>query len=108
MKVIHFNNAESYEPEENWKRVSLCNERIISVEHFKKPPKHVSPIHNHPSAQILIVLEGKLSVINDKDGEVVLNKGDSVFILENETHIVKNLLDEPSVGIDIFLLKTEG
>jgi len=103
MKVIYFTNAESYEPEKNWKRVSLCNEKIISVEHFVKPPKHTSPSHDHPNAQVLIVLEGKLSVINEKDEKIVLNKGDSVFIPENEIHVVKNMLDEPSIGIDIFV-----
>ena len=103
MKIIHFNEAESYEPEKNWKRVSLCNQKDVSVEHFVKPPKHASPLHKHPSAQILIVLKGKLSVINEKDGEEVLNEGDAVYIPENETHIVKNVLDEPSIGIDIFV-----
>ena len=72
MKAIHFENAESYEPEENWKRVSLCKEKDISVEHFVKPPNHAS-------------------------------EGDAVFIPENETHIVKNMLDEPTIGIDIFV-----
>jgi hypothetical protein len=53
MKVIRFSSAESYEPEENWKRVSLCNEKDISIEHFVKPPHHASPLHEHPSAQVL-------------------------------------------------------
>ena len=38
MKVVRFDKAESYEPEKDWKRVSLCNEADISVEHFVKPP----------------------------------------------------------------------
>ena len=37
MKVVRFDKAESYEPEKDWKRVSLCNEADISVEHFVKP-----------------------------------------------------------------------
>ena len=32
MKVIHFDRAESYEPEKDWKRVSLCNQEEISIE----------------------------------------------------------------------------
>ena len=52
MNVIHFSNAESYEPEKNWKRTSICNEEDISIEYFVKPPKHESPSHKHPSAQI--------------------------------------------------------
>jgi quercetin dioxygenase-like cupin family protein len=103
MKVIHFNDAESYEPEKNWKRVNLCNEEDISVEYFVKPPRHASPSHKHPNAQILIVVKGKLSIINEKGIEEVLNDGDAVYIPKNETHIVKNILDETSIGIDIFV-----
>ena len=69
MNVIRFSEAENYEPEKDWKRVSLCNQEDISVEHFVKPPKHSSPLHDHPNAQVLIVLKGKLSVITDNDGE---------------------------------------
>ena len=75
MKVIHFNKAESYEPEKDWKRVSLCNEKDISIEHFTKPPKHASPSHEHPSSQVLIVIKGKLSVVTEKDGEEVCSHG---------------------------------
>lgn len=103
MRVIRFNNAERYEPEKDWKRISLCNEKDISIEHFVKPPNHASPSHEHPSTQVLIVLKGKLSVITEKDGEEVLEEGDAVYIPRNETHIVKNVLDEPSIGIDIFV-----
>jgi len=103
MNVIHFSNAESYEPEKNWKRTSICNEEDISIEHFIKPPKHESPSHKHPSAQILMVLKGKLSVINEKNKEEILNEGDTVYIPGNEIHIIKNILDEPSIGIDIFI-----
>jgi quercetin dioxygenase-like cupin family protein len=103
MKVIHFNDAKRYEPEKDWKRVNLCNENDISVEYFVKPPKHASPSHKHPNAQVLIVINGKLSIINEKDKEEILNEGDTVYIPENETHTVKNILDEPSIGIDIFV-----
>ena len=40
MNVIRFSEAENYEPEKDWKRVSLCNQEDISVEHFIKPLKH--------------------------------------------------------------------
>ncbi len=103
MKVIHFNNALQYEPEENWKRTSLCSEKDISIEHFIKPPHHASPLHEHPNAQVLTVLEGSLSIYTDLDGEQVLGKGDTAYIPGNEPHIVKNVLDEPTVGIDIFV-----
>lgn len=102
MKMIRFNDAESYEPEKDWKRISLCNEKEISIEHFVKPPKHASPDHAHPSAQVLVVLEGKLAIVSDQE-EVELDKGDTVFIPGDEKHIVKNPLDTPSVGLDIFI-----
>jgi quercetin dioxygenase-like cupin family protein len=103
MNVIHFNKAKSYEPEKNWKRTSICHEEDISIEHFVKPPKHESPSHKHPSVQILMVLKGKLSIIDEKNNEEILNEGDTVYIPGNEIHIIKNILDEPSIGIDIFV-----
>jgi quercetin dioxygenase-like cupin family protein len=103
MKIVHFKEAESYEPEKDWKRVSLCGEEDISIEHFVKPPGHASPRHDHPNAQVLVVLEGRLSVITDADGEQELAVGDAVYIPGNEPHIVKNPLDQVSVGLDIFV-----
>ena len=38
MKVIHFDKAETYEPEKDWKRVSLCGEKDVSIEYLVKPP----------------------------------------------------------------------
>ena len=103
MKVIHFNDAESYEPEKDWKRASLCNETDISIEHFVKPPLHASPLHEHPNAQVLMVLKGKIAIKTDTDGEQVLGEGDAAYIPGNEPHIVTNILDVPSIGIDIFV-----
>lgn len=103
MKVIRFNNAETYEPESNWKRASLCNQKDISIEHFIKPPKHASPKHDHPNAQVLVVLNGKLSIITDEDGEQVLVEGDAAYIPGGQSHVVTNPLKEPSTGLDIFV-----
>ena len=103
MKVIRFSTAETYEPDKDWKRVSLCCEGDISVEHFVKPPGHASPKHEHPSAQVLIVLKGKLAIVTDSDGEQVLDEGDAAYITGNESHVVKNPLDDACVGIDIFV-----
>ena len=103
MKVIRFDSAETYEPEKDWKRVSMCSEEPISIEHFVKPPGHASPLHDHPSAQILIVLKGKLIISTDSEAEE-LSEMDTIFIPGGEPHIVANPLDEPSVGIDIFVL----
>jgi quercetin dioxygenase-like cupin family protein len=102
MKVIRFGQAENYEPEKDWKRVSLCNQKDISIEHFVKPPQHASPMHDHPNAQVLVVMKGKLSIITDTHRET-LDEGDAVYIPGNEPHVVKNPLDVPSIGLDIFV-----
>lgn len=103
MRVIHFKEAESYEPEKHWKRLSLCSESDVSVEHFVKPPGHASPRHEHPNAQVLIVLKGKLTILTETDGEQELAKGDAAYIPGGEAHIVRNPLEQPSAGIDIFV-----
>ncbi|MBL7075270.1 cupin domain-containing protein [candidate division KSB1 bacterium] len=103
MKVIHFNQAENYEPEKDWKRVSICNQDDISVEHFVKPQKHASPRHDHSNAQVLVVLKGRLSIITDNDGEQHLCEGDAAYIPSGEPHVVMNPSDEPSIGLDIFV-----
>jgi len=103
MKVIRFDGAESYEPERDWRRVSLCGEEEVSVEHFVKPPRHESPLHSHPNAQVLVVLKGKLAVVTEEEGEQVVGEGDAAYIPGNQAHIVKNLLGEPSAGLDIFV-----
>ena len=103
MQIIHFRDADSYEPEKDWKRVSLCNQEDISIEHFVKPPGHASPRHAHPNAQVLVVLQGRLTIVTDADGEQVLEEGDAAYLPGNEPHVVKNPLDRVSVGIDIFV-----
>ncbi len=102
MRVIHFREAESYEPEKDWKRVSLCEEKSISVEYFVKPPHHSSPMHDHPQEQVCVVIRGQMMVITSNGCEEVLEEGDAAFFAANELHQVKNLLDVPSVGVDIF------
>jgi quercetin dioxygenase-like cupin family protein len=102
MKVVRFDEAESYEPEKDWKRVSLCCEADISVEHFVKPPGHASPRHEHPAAQVIIVLKGKMVIATD-DEEEEMNEGDAVYIPGNEPHVLTNPLTETSIGVDIFV-----
>jgi quercetin dioxygenase-like cupin family protein len=103
MKLIRFGEAESYEPEKDWKRVSLCSQPDISIEHFVKPPHHASPRHEHSNAQVLVVLQGRLAIVPDHGPELVVAEGDAVYISGAEPHVVKNLLDVPSVGLDIFV-----
>lgn len=102
MKVVRFSQAESYEPEKDWKRVSLCSEKDISIEHFVKPAGHASPRHDHPNAQVLVVLKGRLAIITDTDRQEV-GEGDAVYIPGDEPHVVLNPLNETSAGLDIFV-----
>ena len=103
MIVTRFNSAESYEPEKEWKRISLCAKEDISVEHFIKPPGHSSPKHNHSNSQVLIVLEGKLKIEVDGQESQILSPRDSVYIPGGEMHVISNPLGTISVGIDIFV-----
>ena len=102
MKHIRFSEAEKYEPQKGWKRLSLCSENEISIEHFIKPPGHSSPEHSHPNVQVLVVLKGKLQVVGEEE-TVLLGEGDTIYIPGNEKHIVTNPSNEESVGIDIFI-----
>ncbi len=102
MKVVHFEKAETYEPEKDWKRVSLCSEKDVSVEYFIKPPEHASPRHQHSSAQVTIVLKGRMIITTD-DGAEELNEGDAAYLPPNEPHGIKNALTELSIGADIFV-----
>ena len=102
MKVIRFDTAETYEPERDWKRVSLCCESDISIEHFVKPPGHASPRHSHPSTQVLVVLKGRLTVLTD-GGQADLAEGDAVYIPGDEAHVIKNPLETQCIGLDIFV-----
>jgi quercetin dioxygenase-like cupin family protein len=102
MQVIRIIEGESYEPEKDWKRISLCNQADISIEHFVKPPKHQSPEHNHPNAQVLVVLKGKI-VVTGQSEEYELGEGDTIYIPGDEMHVVNNPLDVASIGLDIFV-----
>ena len=102
MNVIHFQDSEKYEPQKDWVRSSLCNKSDISIEHFVKPPKHSSPTHHHPNAQVLYVLQGEIIIKTEHD-EQKLKKGDTVYIPGEEIHTVINPLNEVSIGLDIFI-----
>ena len=102
LKVVRSADADTYEPEPNWKRTSLCQEEAISIEHFLKPPHHRSPEHSHPAAQVLVVLEGEIRIETGDESEDI-GKGDAVYIPGNETHIISNLSDNNAAGLDIFV-----
>lgn len=102
MNVIRFAEARTCEPDPGWVRVSTCSEEAISIEHFTKPPHHASPVHQHANAQVLVVLSGKMTVI-EGDHSVVLGEGDTVYLEPDVPHAVSNDGDDPAVGLDIFL-----
>jgi quercetin dioxygenase-like cupin family protein len=60
-------------------------------------------MHDHPSAQVLVVLEGRIAVTTEADGAQELGPMDAAYIPGNEPHIVTNVLDTPSAGVDIFV-----
>ena len=80
VKTVHFASAERYEPEPDWRRVSLCAEADLSVEHFAKPPGHASPLHDHPAAQLCLVLQGRLRVEGADGAAAELGELDAAYL----------------------------
>jgi quercetin dioxygenase-like cupin family protein len=103
VKVINLGNAEKYEPEKGWLRASICREKNISLEYFVKPPKHSSPLHNHPEEQVCVVIKGEMKVRNGDGEEALLGPGDTAYFASYELHTIENSMNEQSIGIDIFI-----
>ena len=103
MKVVNLEDAEKYEPEIGWMRASTCREKNISLEYFVKPPKHASPLHEHPEEQVCVVIKGEMKVRNGDGKEAVLKPGDAAYFASHEPHAIENAMDEQSIGVDIFV-----
>jgi quercetin dioxygenase-like cupin family protein len=101
MDHVSFDDAETYEPDEGWQRVSLAGSEQMSFEWFEKPPGHSSPMHDHENEQVCLVLEGELTVHTEEES-VTLEQYDSVFLEEWEAHRIENTGDETAVGLDVF------
>lgn len=101
MRHVPFDSAESYEPEEGWRRVSLAGSDQFSFEWFEKPPGHSSPMHNHEHEQVCLCLAGTLE-IETPDETVSLEPNDSVWLESSEPHRVTNTGDAIAVGLDVF------
>lgn len=101
MKPVPFDEAETYEPDEGWRRVAMAGSDQFSFEWFEKPSGHSSPMHDHPNEQVCLCLEGELTVATP-DGAVTLAPNDSVLIESNESHRVENTGEERAVGLDVF------
>jgi quercetin dioxygenase-like cupin family protein len=101
MKPVSFDDAETYEPEQGWRRVALAGSDAFSFEWFEKPPGHSSPMHDHANEQVCIVLDGELTVHTETD-TVALGQYDSVWLESDESHRVENTSTTRAVGIDVF------
>ena len=101
MEYVAHDEAESYQPDEGWRRVSLAGSDQFSFEWFEKPPGHSSPMHDHENEQVCLCLEGELTVVTEEDS-VTLQENDSVLLEANETHRVENDGEELAVGLDVF------
>ncbi|MFC6732674.1 MULTISPECIES: cupin domain-containing protein [unclassified Haladaptatus] len=101
MEPVDFDEAETYEPEDGWRRVSLAGSEKFTFEWFEKPPGHSSPMHDHENEQVCLVLKGELSIYTDDD-EVTLSQYDSVWLDAWESHRVENTGDELAIGLDVF------
>jgi len=102
MDVERFDSAETYEPDEGWKRVSLSGSEAFTFEWFMKPPGHASPMHDHENEQVCIVLEGELTIHVESGESVTLEQYDSAKLDSWELHSVENTGDETAVGLDAF------
>jgi quercetin dioxygenase-like cupin family protein len=101
MKTAKFDEAETYEPDDGWRRVSLAGSEQFTFEWFEKPPGHSSPMHDHENEQVCLVLEGELTIYTEDD-ETTLGKYDSAWLESWESHRVENTGDSTAVGLDVF------
>jgi hypothetical protein len=58
MEPVSFDDAETYEPEDGWWRVSMTGSDAVSFEWFEKPPGHSSLMHNPENDQSAPVWRG--------------------------------------------------
>ncbi len=103
MKIVNPTTARRIEPEPGWLRASLCSEDGVSVEHFVKPPGHASPMHQHPNAQVCVVIEGSMVMRTADGAEHRVDAPGAAYFAPDEPHAVINPLDTPSVGIEVFV-----
>lgn len=101
MKQVTFADAETYEPDEGWRRASLAGSERFTFEWFEKPPGHSSPMHNHENEQVCLCLKGELTVETESES-VRITQYDSVWLGPDEPHRVENTGDERAVGLDVF------
>jgi quercetin dioxygenase-like cupin family protein len=79
MRRVSFDEAETYEPDAGWRRVSMAGNDDVALEWFEKPPGHSSPMHDHENGQVCVVLSGELTIYTEDDAET-LGEYDSVWL----------------------------
>ena len=67
MEAVQFEDAETYEPDEGWRRVAMAGNDSFFFEWFEKPPGHSSPMHQHEHEQVCFCLAGELTVSTPED-----------------------------------------
>lgn len=102
VKSVDFADAETYEPEEGWRRVSLAGSERFTFEWFEKPSGHSSPMHDHENEQVCLCLKGELTIYDEEGESTTLEQFDSVWLDAWEPHRVANESDELAVGLDVF------
>jgi len=102
VKSIKFTDAETYEPDKGWRRVSLAGSDQFTFEWFEKPPGHSSPMHDHENEQVCLCLSGELTIYTESGESKKLTQYDSVWLDSWEPHRVVNEGDELAVGLDVF------
>lgn len=101
MEVVQFDEAESYEPDDGWKRVALAGSGEFSFEWFTKPPGHSSPMHDHENEQVCIVLHGELPIHTEEE-TITAKQYDSTWLDSFESHKVENSGNVEAIGLDVF------
>jgi quercetin dioxygenase-like cupin family protein len=93
MKIISYKEIEAKEVEGASKLkirwLNTSGSIHFAVRHFEIESDGYSPYHNHPWEHEIFVLEGKGTVIGDKETKAI-SPGDSISIPANETHQIRN------------------
>ena len=67
----------------------------IIMRHFKVLPEGYTPLHSHSHEHVVKIENGKGIVVNEKGEEIVVSKGQSLFVEGDKKHQFKNLFREP-------------
>jgi quercetin dioxygenase-like cupin family protein len=75
----------------------------IIMRRFKVTSGGFTPHHTHDFEHVVRIEKGKGIVINESGEEIIISKGDSVFINNNEKHQFKNPYKKPLEFLCIIL-----